>query len=139
MDSHGLIAGAPDGSDNLMYVVILTVLVVFLAAMFSFLKFGLLWIRALFSGVHVSLFRILAMTLRRVPVEMIISNSIKARHAGVAISLNEMERFYLQGGDVPTVVEAVIMARDRKIDMTWEKACEFERAGKLSRKLRDGP
>lgn len=92
-----------------------------------FFKFGLLWLRSITCGAHVSLLDMIAMTIRRVPVSLIVNNRIKAVQAGLPISSKEMQAYYLSGGDVSTVLEAVIRAKNAKIPLDWKTACEMAR------------
>jgi uncharacterized protein YqfA (UPF0365 family) len=113
-------------SDWMFFVMVALGIVAFVL-LIVFLKFGLLYLRALFAGAHVPIFRMVGMTIRRVPVSMIVNNYIKARNAHVTISTNDMESYFLNGGDVSTVVEAVIRCLNAKIPLDWQKGCEMAR------------
>jgi uncharacterized protein YqfA (UPF0365 family) len=69
----------------------------------------------------------IGMKFKKVPVTLIVNNRIKAVQGGVQITSAEMQAYYLAGGDVSTVVEASIRARNAKISLGWEKACEIAR------------
>ncbi|MHC4251246.1 MAG: flotillin-like FloA family protein, partial [Planctomycetota bacterium] len=91
------------------------------------LKYGLLWLRAASCGAKVGLFDMVYMAFRRVPQSLIVNNRIKAVKAGVDISSADMQAYYLNGGDVSTVVEAVIRAKNANIMLDWPTACEMAR------------
>jgi len=90
-------------------------------------SFGLLYLRALLAGAHVSILDMIGMKFKKVPVTLIVNNRIKAVQGGVDITSSEMQAYYLAGGDVSTVVEASIRARNAKIALGWDKACEMAR------------
>ena len=102
-------------------VIVLLLLVVFL------FKYGFLWIKAVTSGAYVGLFDMIFMTLRRVPASLIVNNRIKAVRGGVIVSSSQMQAYYLSGGDISTVVEASIRAKNAKIGLDWAQACELAR------------
>jgi uncharacterized protein YqfA (UPF0365 family) len=101
---------------------------VFLLISFIILvNFGFLYIRAYLAGARVKIFDMIGMKFKKVPVTLIVNNRIKAVQGGVQITSAEMQAYYLAGGDVSTVVEASIRARNAKISLGWEKACEIAR------------
>ncbi|MHC4253136.1 MAG: flotillin-like protein FloA [Planctomycetota bacterium] len=108
----GIIVGA--GVVGLIFVIIL-------------INFGFLYLRALFAGAHVSIIDMIGMKIKKVPVTLIVNNRIKAVQGGLNITSREMQAYYLAGGDVSTVVEAAIRARNAKIALGWDTACEMAR------------
>ncbi|MHC5054982.1 MAG: flotillin-like protein FloA [Planctomycetota bacterium] len=108
----GIIVGA--GVVGLIFVIIL-------------INFGFLYLRALFAGAHVSIVDMIGMKIKKVPVTLIVNNRIKAVQGGVNVTSREMQAYYLAGGDVSTVVEATIRARNAKIALGWDTACEMAR------------
>jgi len=107
--------------------IIIAAVVVILILLVLMLKFGLLWLKAFFAKAYVGLFNMVGMTLRRVPVSLIVNNYIKAKRAGVGITTTDMESYYLYGGDVSTVLEAVIRAKNASIQLDWKQACDMAR------------
>ena len=69
-----------------------------------------LWITALFSGVRVGLLELVFMRIRKVPPHVIVESLITATKAGLKVSISEIETHYLAGGNVPSVVRALISA-----------------------------
>ncbi len=106
--------------------IVVLVIIVGLLLVFLF-KYGFLWIKALTSGAYVGFFDMVFMTLRRVPASLIVNNRIKAVRGGVDVSSSQMQAYYLSGGDVSTGVEAVIRAKNARIDLDWKQACEMAR------------
>lgn len=110
----------------LMVIAALTVLV-FVGLFFSFLG---TWIRALTSGVPISFFRLLAMTLRRVPPKVIVDARIQLAKAGLHLDTDALEAHYLAGGHVKQVVNALIAADKAGIDLSFQRAAAIDLAGR---------
>ena len=83
----------------IMVFVILIALMVFL----SFVPVGL-WISALASGVHISIFTLVGMRIRRVSPAKIVAPLIKAEKAGLKMEISKMEAHYLAGGNLDRVI-----------------------------------
>ena len=106
-------------------VVILVVVFVFL----SFVPLNL-WISALASGVHVSIFTLVGMKIRRVSPAKIVTPLIKAEKAGLNMEISKMEAHYLAGGNLDRVVTALITARGANIKLDFPEACAIDLAGR---------
>jgi uncharacterized protein YqfA (UPF0365 family) len=121
-------AAGGNGDRGTLFMVASVVLgiIILLLVIFIF-KYGLLWIKALTSNAYVGLFDMVLMTFRRVPASLIVNNRIKAVRGGVDVASKQMQAYYLAGGDVSTVVEAVIRAKNARIDLDWGQACEMLR------------
>ena len=78
--------------------------VILLIFFFSFFPVGLA-ISAGASGVHVGLFQLVGMRIRKVNPHRIVEPLIKATKAGLDLNLNKMEAHYLAGRDVLTAVQ----------------------------------
>jgi uncharacterized protein YqfA (UPF0365 family) len=101
-------------------------------AFFTFLYFVPvnLWITAIFSGVHISIFTLIFMRLRRVPPRLIVESLITSTKAGLNLSANELETHYLAGGNVPLVIRALISADKANIDLDFKRATAIDLAGR---------
>ena len=84
-----------------LFFAALVILIVFL----SFVPLSL-WISALASGVHVSIFTLIGMKIRRVSPAKIVGPLIKAEKAGLAMEISKMEAHYLAGGNLDRVITA---------------------------------
>lgn len=118
---------------NSPIVVILSLFLVVLALSFVlvFLYFMNVWIRALASKAHVSLWILIGMKLRRVPPTLIVEAVIRLRKAGlVSIATDPLEAHYMAGGDVLAVVNALIAADKAGIHLTFERAAAIDLAGR---------
>ena len=107
-------------------IVVIIFLVVF-AIVFQFIG---LWIRSWASGAHVGLMELMGMRVRKVNALGIVNARIQAHRAGLAISTADMESYYLAGGDVQRVVNAMVAARMAGIDLPWEIAKGIDLAGR---------
>lgn len=95
----------------------------------SFVPVGL-WITAFFSGVKISMSTLIGMRLRRVAPSRIVNPMIKATKAGLVIRINELEAHYLAGGNVNTLVDALIAAQRANIPLEFERAAAIDLAGR---------
>jgi uncharacterized protein YqfA (UPF0365 family) len=109
---------------------IVVVALIALVLFFFFLAYAKLWVQALASGASVSPFALVGMALRKVNANVIVENRITAIKAGLQVSTAEMEAHYLAGGNVDRVVKALIAAHKANIDLSWQKACAIDLAGR---------
>ncbi|MFN0133461.1 MAG: flotillin-like protein FloA [Phycisphaerales bacterium] len=93
-------------------------------------QFISLWIQAMLSNAHVSIFEIIGMRLRKVDIRTVVYSRIRAVKAGMDIPSNALETHYLAGGRVPNVISAMIAARSAKIDLPWNIATAIDLAGR---------
>jgi uncharacterized protein YqfA (UPF0365 family) len=115
----------------LALAVIIIVVFIFLLILFTyFIPVGL-WIKAIFSGVKVRIFKdLVGMRLRNVPPQAIVQSKITASKAGVEVDIGKMEAHYLAGGNVQKVVNALISADRANIPLTFERATAIDLAGR---------
>ena len=112
---------------TVLFVLLALAVLILLGLFFYFLK---VWIRAAMSGARVSLFNLVGMKLRRVPPTLIVDSRIRLVKAGIDMHTDPLEAFYLQGGNIVDVVEAVIAASNAGFDLSFEQACAISRAGR---------
>lgn len=113
----------------LTMIILVVVAIVFLAVLFSFVPV-MLWISAMASGVYVGLTTLVGMRLRRIPPARIINPLIKARKAGLDVTIEQLETHYLAGGNVDRVVDALIAAQRANIDLVFTRAAAIDLAGR---------
>ena len=68
------------------------------------INFGMIYIRALFSGAKVTITELIALRLRRIPVALIVDGRITAVKSGLPITIDDLSTHYLAGGNVQMVV-----------------------------------
>lgn len=113
----------------IVFLIGLGVIIVFLSVFFSFVPVGL-WISAFAANVHVGIFTLVGMRLRRVVPAKVVNPLIKATKAGINISINKLEAHYLAGGNVDRVVNALIAAQRANIPLEFERAAAIDLAGR---------
>ena len=94
---------------------------------FRFFNF---WLRARLANAPVGLFKMFGMSLRKVPVGMIVDNRITAVKAGLDTPSDPLEAHYLAGGDVNQVILALIAADKAGISLDFNRACAIDLATK---------
>lgn len=110
-------------------LIIVFVIILGIAIFFSFVPLGL-WISSISAGVNVGIFNLVGMKLRRVLPSRIVNPLIKARKAGIGVTVNQLEAHYLAGGNVDRVVNALIAAQRADIDLSFERAAAIDLAGR---------
>jgi uncharacterized protein YqfA (UPF0365 family) len=88
------------------------------------------WIAAIFADVHISMFSLIGMRLRRVPPAIIVNALIQARKAGIDVTADILETHYLSGGNVLRVVDALVAADKAGIDLSVKRATAIDLAGR---------
>ena len=110
-------------------IVIVAVVVIVLILFFRFVPVGL-WISALAANVHVGIFNLIGMRLRRVVPSRIVNPLIKSVKAGIKIPINKLEAHYLAGGNVDRVVNSLIAAQRADIPLEFARAAAIDLAGR---------
>ncbi|NLY78078.1 MAG: flotillin-like protein FloA [Tissierellia bacterium] len=117
------------GGSFLFVVGIALLIIIFLILFFTFIPVGL-WVTAFFSGVKIKITTLIGMRLRRVVPSRIVVPMIKATKAGLIIEIDKLEAHYLAGGNVNTLVDALIAAQRANIDLPFERAAAIDLAGR---------
>ncbi|MDQ3118017.1 MAG: flotillin-like protein FloA [Verrucomicrobiota bacterium] len=108
---------------------ILILLIGFVLFLVLFKFFGL-WFRARLANAPVGLGKLVGMSLRKVPVGLIVDSRITAVKAGLDIPSDPLEAHYLAGGDVGHVILALIAADKAGISLDFNRACAIDLATK---------
>ena len=111
----------------ILYVLVAVVAIAFIAI---FLKFFGLWFRALLSGAHIAIGRLIGMWIRRVKGRLIVDSRIMLTKAGIKVDSDQLETHYLAGGDVIRVSKALIAASKANIPLTFQRATAIDLAGR---------
>jgi uncharacterized protein YqfA (UPF0365 family) len=104
-------------------------LVAFIVAIIV-LNFGMIYIRALFSGAKVTFTELIALKLRSVPVGAVVDTRITAVKSGIALSIDDLSTHYLAGGSIEAVVQALIAAKKAGIHLDFDRGCAIDLATK---------
>ena len=113
----------------LWIIVAVVVALIFVIVFLRFVPIGL-WITSLAAGVHISIGSLIGMRLRRIQPKRLVEPLIKARKAGLDVTLSKLETHYLAGGNVDRVINALIAAQRSNIEMPFEKASAIDLAGR---------
>lgn len=89
-----------------------------------------LWITARFSAVRVGLLELVFMRIRKVPPRIVVDAMITATKAGLELTTTDLETHYLAGGNVPTVIKALISADKANINLGFKQATAIDLAGR---------
>ncbi len=95
-----------------------------------FLYFLNIWIRAVASGAHISIFNLLGMKLRGIPPALIVNAKIMAVKAGLEVETGQLEAHHLARGNVMRVVQALIAADKANIPLNFQRGAAIDLAGR---------
>jgi uncharacterized protein YqfA (UPF0365 family) len=98
---------------------------------FSFFS---VFLRAWLAGAYVGMINLVAMRLRQVPYGLVVDARIRAKKAGIDVTIDEVEAQYLAGGNVIACVHALIAAQKAGIALDWKRSCAIDLATKGSGK-----
>ncbi len=111
-------------------------IVIALAFVAVFAKWGSYWLQAYMSGADVSMKSLIVMSLLRIEHRLIVTAKVMARQAGLSIdrrtgmSTERLQAHHLAGGDVMNVVQAQIAAHRAGIDLDFDRAAAIDLAGR---------
>jgi uncharacterized protein YqfA (UPF0365 family) len=89
-----------------------------------------LWIRTLAAGVPISMLSLIRMRLIGIKPGVIVDNLVRARKAGLPLTVDQMQSHYLAGGNVDNVTLAMIAAQRAEIPLEWQRAAAIDLAGR---------
>jgi uncharacterized protein YqfA (UPF0365 family) len=112
---------------TLLFIVLAIPVLILFGIIVFFIK---IWIRAWASGAPVSVFNLVGMKLRRIPPALIVDARIRLVKAGLAVDTSTLETHYLQGVNIPNVIEAAIAANKAGYQLDYEQAAAIDRAGR---------
>lgn len=109
-------------------IIFFVVIILFFAFLYWF-PIGL-WIQTVAAGVPLSIGSLVRMRIIRIPPSMIVNNLVRARKAGLQLTVDQMQSHYLAGGNVENVVLAMIAAQRAQIPLEWQRAAAIDLAGR---------
>ena len=130
MNSYLFLLSLPEDK-RVIYTAILVALgiAVFIVAVVV-ANFFKVWIRAYVSKADVKFVELIALSLRKVPVSLIVDSRITAVKSGLNISIDQLSAHYQAGGNVEMVVQALIAAKKAQIHLEFDRACAIDLATK---------
>ena len=106
-------------------------LVVIIAITFYFVFNISLWFRALISGAHVSIAELISITVKKLDARSVVNNYIKARKAGVNITIAQIENHIQAHGNIELVINALIAASSANLkDLDLKTAIAVDLSGR---------
>ncbi len=109
-------------------IVISSVLFCVLLVLFILVPFKP-WFTSIVSGAPVSMGRLIGMRLRKVDTKGLVLAYIMAKKAGLNITIVQLETHFMAGGDVESVIKALITAHSAKLDLTIDLAKAIDLSG----------
>ena len=88
-------------------------------------------LQLIFQGVKIKMTTLIGMRLRRVAPSRIVNPMIKATKAGLVLEIDGLEAHLLAGGNVNTLVDALIAAQRANIPLDFESAAAIDLAGRV--------
>ena len=114
-----------------VFIVLGIIALILVGIVFSFFS---VFLRAWLAGAYVGMINLVAMRLRQVPYGLVVDARIRAKKAGIDVSIDEVEAQYLAGGNVIACVHALIAAQKAGILLDWKRSCAIDLATKGSGK-----
>ena len=114
---------------DILMIVVLVAIVLLVIVFFRYVPVGL-WIRARASGVPLTILMLIGMRLRRISPHLLVDALITANKAGLDVSINQLEKHFLAGGNIERVVKALISAQQAGISLTFDQTCAIDLAGR---------
>jgi uncharacterized protein YqfA (UPF0365 family) len=111
-----------------LVVIAVAFVLVFLLFLYYF-PLGL-WIRTIAAGVPLSISSLIRMRLIGIQPGVIVTNLVRARKAGLDLTIDQMQSHYLAGGNVEAVTLAMIAAQRAQIPLVWQRAAAIDLAGR---------
>ena len=109
--------------------IVLAVVVILMVGVLILVPFNV-WFRALVSGAHVSMMRLIGMKMRKIDYKKIVDIYIVSQKAGLEIPIVELETHLMAGGNIEKVVDALIAAHSAKLELPLEMAKAIDLAGR---------
>jgi uncharacterized protein YqfA (UPF0365 family) len=117
------------GFASLFALGVIVVILVVLVMLLYYFPLGL-WIRTLAAGVPLSIGALIRMRVIGVPAGLIVSNLVRARKAGLSLTVDQLQSHVLSGGNVENVTLAMIAAQRAQIPLEWQRAAAIDLAGR---------
>jgi len=89
-----------------------------------------MWIRTLAAGVPLSILSLIRMRLIGIPPGTIVTNLVRARKAGLSLTIDQLQSHLLAGGNIDNVTLAMIAAQRAQIPLEWQRAAAIDLAGR---------
>jgi uncharacterized protein YqfA (UPF0365 family) len=113
------------------FLAVIVTIAVLVAIILFFYYFPIgLWIRTVAAGVPLSIGSLIRMRIIGVPAGLLVANLVRARKAGLALTVDQLQSHILAGGNVDKVTLAMIAAQRAQIPLEWQRAAAIDLAGR---------
>jgi len=134
MAIQGGLFSADSGYGTMTLVLLLAVLLILLIGIAIFIRYVALWVQCRMTGAGISLAQLMLMSLRKVNSSVIVHSQIMAVQSGITgkfpITVRDLQAHYLAGGNVPSVIKALVAAYRAEIEIDWQTAQAIDLAGR---------
>ncbi len=115
---------------ELVHWLIILIVVILVITFYSVFNMSL-WVRAFMSGAHVSIAELISITVKKLDARSIVSNYIKAKKAGVDITIAQIENHIQAHGNIELVINALIAASSANLqDLDLKTAIAVDLSGR---------
>jgi uncharacterized membrane protein (DUF485 family) len=111
-------------------MVLIVIALVAAVSLMVLMRFFKLWLQARLAHADVTFMELIGMWLRKTDYRAIVLSKITAVQMGLDLDVKDLESHYLAGGHVPRVVRALIAARRKGIELSWEDATAIDSDGR---------
>lgn len=108
-----------------VFATLLIGILLLLCTVFYF-KFGRELLKARSSGAPVKFIELIALKLRKIPLDLIIDARIKAANNGINISIDDLATHFLAGGNVNIVVDGLVSAKEKNLNLTFDQIAKLD-------------
>ena len=91
-----------------------------------YLSFGRELSKARASGSPVKFIELITLKLRKIPSGVIIDARINAANNGINVSIDDLATHFLAGGNVNMVVDGLIAAKEKNLNLSFDQACALD-------------
>ena len=95
------------------------------------------WLRAYFSGARVTFMELISLQVRRIPVRTMVDTRITLIKSGFNVSVDDLSTHHIAGGDVHMVMQGLLKAKEKNIDLSFAHACALDLQDKGIKKKED--
>ena len=127
----GLFAMTPQLIVSGIFALIMVILMIVVMSL------GATWLRAFVSGARVTFMELIALKLRAIPVKTIVETRITLIKSGFNVSVDDLSTHHLAGGDVHMVMQGLLKAKEKNIDLSFDHACALDLQDKGIKKKED--
>ena len=118
-----------DPVSSVMIIILLSLAAILVLVFLRYVPLGL-WVRALSSGVKLKVSTLIGMRLRRISPHRLVDTFIMVRKAGLDLTIDQLEKHFLAGGNIERVAKAMISAQQASIGLSFSQACAIDLAGR---------